>query len=39
LPVTEQVFEEMVTLPLHFELTDADVETVINAVRGFFKAT
>jgi len=36
LPTTEQLFEEILTLPLYFEMTDADVETVIAAVRGFF---
>jgi perosamine synthetase len=37
LPTTEQLFEEILTLPLYFEMTDADVETVIAAVRGFFE--
>jgi perosamine synthetase len=37
LPVTEQLYKEILTLPLYFEMTDADVETVIAAVRSFFK--
>jgi perosamine synthetase len=36
LPTTERLFEEILTLPLYFEMTDADVETVIAAVRSFF---
>jgi len=36
LPVTEQIYEEILTLPLYFEMTDADVETVIDAVYSFF---
>ncbi|MEO8035125.1 MAG: DegT/DnrJ/EryC1/StrS family aminotransferase [Acidobacteriota bacterium] len=35
LPVTESVFEEMLTLPLHCELSDGDVSTVIAEVRAF----
>ena len=37
LPVTEQLYEEILTLPLYFEMTDADVEGVTSAVRSFFK--
>jgi len=37
LPVTEQLYKEIVTLPLYFEMTDAEVETVIAAVRAFFE--
>jgi len=36
LPITERLFAEIVTLPLYFEMTDADVEAVIAAVRMFF---
>jgi len=36
LPVTEQLFRQIVSLPLHAEMTDADVETVIRAVHRFF---
>jgi perosamine synthetase len=38
LPVTEQVFEEIVTLPLYVEMTDDDVALVVSAVRHFFAA-
>lgn len=38
LPVTEQLYEEILTLPLYFEMTYSDVETVISAVRSFFRA-
>lgn len=37
LAVTEQAYEEIMTLPLYFEMTDDDVETVIAAVCSFFK--
>jgi len=36
LPVTEQLYKEIVTLPLYFEMTDAIVETVIDEVCSFF---
>jgi perosamine synthetase len=36
LPVTERVYEEIITLPLYFEMTDSDVESVITAVHAFF---
>jgi dTDP-4-amino-4,6-dideoxygalactose transaminase len=35
LPTTERLFDEIVTLPLYYEMTDTDVETVIAAVRAF----
>jgi perosamine synthetase len=35
LPVTERVFEQMVTLPLYYEMTDADVQQVIDGVLSF----
>lgn len=37
LPVTECVCDEILTLPLYFEMTDSDVETVITAVNSFFE--
>jgi perosamine synthetase len=37
LPTTERVYEEMLTLPLFFEMSDAEVGTVIDAVRAFFR--
>lgn len=35
LPETESAFEEVLTLPLHCDLSDEDVEKVIQAVIGF----
>ncbi len=37
LPVTERLFSEIITLPLFFEMTDAEVERVISAVCAFLK--
>jgi dTDP-4-amino-4,6-dideoxygalactose transaminase len=37
LPATEQAYREMLTLPLHCGLSDADVEGVIGSVQSFFK--
>jgi dTDP-4-amino-4,6-dideoxygalactose transaminase len=37
LPRTEQLYKEILTLPLYVEMTDADIEDVITAVRGFFR--
>lgn len=39
LPVTEQLYQEIVTLPLYYEMTDADVETVIAEVTAFLRST
>jgi perosamine synthetase len=36
LPVTERAFEEILTLPLFFEMTDDQIELVISGVRDFF---
>ena len=36
LPITEQVGEEILTLPLYYDMTDEQVSTVINAVSDFF---
>jgi dTDP-4-amino-4,6-dideoxygalactose transaminase len=36
LPVTERICQEILSLPLYPELSDADVEGVIAAVRGFY---
>ncbi len=36
LPVTEQAFEEILTLPLHCGLTDMDVEQVIASIYRFY---
>lgn len=37
LPVTEQVFTEIISLPYYVDLTDADVDEVIGEVTGFLK--
>lgn len=39
LPVTERLFEQIVSLPLFVEMTDADVDAVIQAVSDFAKST
>ena len=36
LPITEQLGEEILTLPLYYDMTDEQVSTVIGAVSGFF---
>ena len=37
LPETERAYQEILTLPLHCALADADVELVISSVRDFFQ--
>ena len=37
LPVTEQLGEEILTIPLYYDMTDEQVSTVIEAVSNFFK--
>ena len=39
LPATKRVFEELVTLPLHVELLDADVDYVVQCVTRFLERT
>ncbi len=39
LPVAEQVWQELVTLPLHCAMTDADVRTVIDGVVAWDRGT
>jgi len=36
LPETERVYKEILTLPLHYGLSDLDVDRVIECVRDFF---
>lgn len=38
LPVTERVFEELVTLPLHTDLLDDDVDHVVECVESFLES-
>jgi dTDP-4-amino-4,6-dideoxygalactose transaminase len=38
LPVTEQLYEEILTLPLHPGLTDAEMDVIIRGVRDFFQS-
>ena len=38
LPVTEIIFEEILCLPIHYELTDDDVKTVAKTIKEFFKS-
>lgn len=37
LPVTDNIFEEIICLPMHFELKDEDVITVAEKIREFLK--
>jgi len=37
LPVAEKLADELLTLPLHAELTDEEQERVISAITGFFR--
>jgi dTDP-4-amino-4,6-dideoxygalactose transaminase len=39
LPVTEQLYEELLTLPLHPGLTEAEVHRVCDQVQAFFQPT
>jgi len=36
LRVTEEIYEEILTLPLYFEMTDHEIELVIDGVHSFF---
>ena len=36
LPVTEKVADEIISLPIHPHMTDADVEYVCDTIRAFF---
>ena len=36
LPVTERAMDEVISLPIYPELTDAQQDTVIEAVKGFY---
>ena len=36
LPITEQAFEKILALPLHVELSSADVNYILNCVQNFY---
>jgi len=36
LPVTEKLYEEILTLPLYYEMTDDDVQMVIDGICSFY---
>ena len=38
LPVTERLSDEVLSLPMYAELSDAQIETVVDGVRSFFRA-
>jgi perosamine synthetase len=37
LPVTEKIWKEIISLPLYFDMSDSDINTVIEKVKSFFK--
>jgi perosamine synthetase len=37
LPITEKVWQEILTLPLYYDMTDKDASKVVTAVKDFFK--
>ncbi|KPJ66485.1 MAG: hypothetical protein AMJ43_08070 [Coxiella sp. DG_40] len=37
LPITEKVWQEILTLPLYYDMTDRDASKVVTAVKDFFK--
>lgn len=37
LPISEQLYEEILTLPLYYEMTESDQEQVIQSVCSFFR--
>lgn len=38
LPVTEKIWKEIASLPLYYDMTDADIERVVSSTRDFLKA-
>ena len=36
LPVTEKIWEEIITLPLYYDMTEEDVDKVISSIKFFF---
>jgi len=37
LPVTEELFEQILTLPLYYDLSDSEVDKIINCIKSFYK--
>lgn len=37
LPVTEKIWQEIISLPLYFDMSEEDILAVINQVKAFFK--
>jgi perosamine synthetase len=37
LPVTDKIWNEIITLPLYYDMKDSDVDLVVNSVREFCK--
>ena len=38
LPITEALYDELLTLPMYAELSDSDVDRIVGDVRAFFAA-
>jgi perosamine synthetase len=38
LPVTEQIGEEILTLPLYYDMTDKDIKLIIDSIRAYFSS-
>ncbi|KIM04408.1 MAG: aminotransferase [Sulfurovum sp. AS07-7] len=38
LPITEKIYEDILTLPCHFDLTEMEQDIVINRIREFYNA-
>ena len=38
LPVTKDISERLLRLPIYFSMSDADIDSVIDAVQDFFKS-
>lgn len=37
LPVTEEIFEQILTLPLYYDLIDAEIDKIVDCIRAFYK--
>ena len=38
LPNTEKAYKDMLSIPMHAGLSDEDIQTVVGAIKGFYKA-